>query len=99
MRILRTSLVGLCLTVATPGFAAGGKDALFIVWDEQTGSTGTAPMPLIIVSPLGKVTSGGTKTSKAYNHEALLATFEETFGLARLNNAATVPNPINDIWK
>jgi phosphatidylinositol-3-phosphatase len=76
----------------------GAKDVLFIVWDEQTGSVGNAstPMLLIAVSPLVK---SGTASTQAYTHESLLATFEESFGLARLANAAQVPNPINDVWK
>jgi hypothetical protein len=78
--------------------ALGPKDVLFIVWDEQTGSTGNAstPMLLIAVSPLVKP---GSTSNAAYTHESLLATFEESFGLARLANAAQVPSPINDIWK
>jgi hypothetical protein len=78
--------------------ALGPKDVLFIVWDEQTGSTGGSgtPMLLIAVSPLVKP---GSTSSAAYTHESLLATFEEAFGVARLANAAQVPSPINDIWK
>lgn len=74
----------------------GPTDVLFIVWDEQTGSTGTSPMLNIIVSPLVKPMS---KSTQAYTHESLLATIEDSFGLARLANAATVPSLINDVWK
>jgi hypothetical protein len=83
--------------LATPGFGASGKDVLFIIWDEQTGSKGTAstPMLTIIISPLAKQ----GPTMKAYTHESLLATIEDSFGLARLNNAAAIPSPINDVWK
>ena len=79
-----------------PGFAPGGKDVLFIVWDEQTGSTGGAstPMLLIAVSPLAKT----GPTAIAYNHESLLATVEDSFGLSRLGGAASA-TPITDIWK
>jgi hypothetical protein len=84
--------------LAAPGMQAGGKDVLFIVWDEQTNSVGNAstPMLLIIVSPLVKA---GTTTGTAYTHESLLATFEDAFSLPRLAGAATVPSPINDVWK
>jgi hypothetical protein len=82
--------------LATPGFAAGGKDVLFIAWDEQSNSTGGSniPMLFIAVSPLTKLGA----TSSAYNHASLLATFEEAFGTARLNDASSAM-PINDIWK
>ena len=84
--------------LATPGFQAGGKDVLFIVWDEQTGSTGgqSTPMLNIVIGPLVKP---GSTSTQAYNHESLLATFEDAFGVTRLNNAAQVPTPINDFWK
>ena len=75
----------------------GATDVLFIVWDESNvAAVNTTPMMLITVGPLVK---GGTVSAKAYTHEALLATFEEAFGVARLANAAQVPNPINDVWK
>jgi hypothetical protein len=84
--------------LATPGFQAGGKDVLFIVWDEQTGSIGGTGTPMLCI-PVGPLVKGGTASTQAYNHEALLATFEEAFGLSRLANAAQVPSPINDVWK
>jgi hypothetical protein len=84
--------------LATPGFQAGGKDVLFIVWDEQTGSTGGSSIPMLCI-PIGPLVKPGTVSVKAYTHESLLATFEEAFGLARLANAAQVPSPINDVWK
>jgi phosphatidylinositol-3-phosphatase len=84
--------------LATPGFQPGGKDVLFIVWDEQTGSTGGANIPMLCI-PIGPLVKAGTVSVKAYTHESLLATFEEAFGLARLANAAQVPSPINDVWK
>ncbi len=82
--------------LATPGFGASGKDVLFIVWDEQTGSTGGAsiPMLLVVISPLAK--RGPTNT--AYTHESLLATIEDAFGAPRLGGAATA-SPITDVWK
>jgi hypothetical protein len=82
--------------LATPGFGANGRDVLFIVWDEQTGSTGgsTIPMLCIIISPLAK--AGPTAT--AYTHESLLATIEDSFGVGRLGNAAQA-SPIRDVWR
>ena len=77
----------------------GPTDVLFIVWDEQTGSTGGAGTPMlnIIVSPLIKKAGGTTAT--AYTHESLLATFEQAFGTPQtLGNSGAV-SPINDVWK
>ena len=78
--------------------ALGPKDVLFIVWDEQTGSTGTSTTPMLCI-PIGPLVKSGTASTQAYTHESLLATFEEAFGLARLANAAQIPSPINDVWK
>lgn len=81
--------------LGTPGFAADGRDVLFVVWDEQDNSLGTAPIPFIVVSPL---VAPGTITPLAYDHYSLLATWEDGFGLPRLGHAAEVA-PINDIWR
>jgi acid phosphatase len=82
--------------LGTAGFGATGRDVLFVVWDEQTGSTGGAstPMLLIAISPLAK--SG--PSAAAYNHESLLATVEDSFGLPRLGGAVSA-TPITDMWK
>jgi hypothetical protein len=78
--------------------ALGPMDVLFIVWDEQTGSTGGASTPMLLI-PTGPLVKPGTVSTQAYTHESLLATFEEAFGVARLANAALVPGPVNDVWK
>jgi hypothetical protein len=82
--------------LATPGFGPNGKDVLFIVWDEQTGSTGgtSIPMLLVVISPLAR--KGASNT--AYTHESLLATVEDTFGVTRLGGAASA-SAITDMWK
>ena len=75
----------------------GPMDALFIVWDEETGSTGNAP---ILFIPTGPLVKPATKSTKAYTHESLLRTIEEGFGITTyLANAAQVPSAINDVWK
>jgi phosphatidylinositol-3-phosphatase len=78
--------------------ALGPMDVLFIVWDEQTGSTGGASTPMLLI-PTGPLVKAGTVSKQAYTHESLLATFEDAFGVPRLANAAQVPSPINDVWK
>jgi hypothetical protein len=80
----------------TPGFQAGGKDVLFIVWDEQTNSTGGTNIPMLLIA-VGPLVKPGPST-QAYTHESLLATFEDSLGLARLGNAVQ-KQPINDVWK
>lgn len=79
-----------------PGFAAGGRDVLFIVWDEEDTSLTAVPLPFIVVSPL--VAAPGTVTAARYDHYALLATWEDALGLDRMNHAAAA-TPIADIWR
>jgi hypothetical protein len=82
------------LLLATPGFAAGGRDVLFIVGDELPAAQGSGPMPFIVVSPLAKA----VPTAGAYNHYSLLATIEDGLGLPRLGNAEASPT-IADVWR
>ena len=81
--------------LAQPGFAAGGHDVLFVVFDEEDGSRGNAPIPFIVVSPLAHA---GHVTTAAYNHYSLLATWEDSMGLPRLSMAVGAP-AISDIWR
>jgi phosphatidylinositol-3-phosphatase len=83
------------LLLATPGFAAGGSDVLFIVGDELPAALGTGPMPFIVVSPLAKA---GATTPGAYDHYSLLATLEDGLGLPRLGNAEASAT-IADVWR
>jgi|CZKU01.1.fsa_nt_gi hypothetical protein len=80
--------------LATPGFAAGGSDALFIVGDEPD-AFGHAPVPFAVVSPLAKA---GTVTAGAYTHESLLATIEDGLDVPRLGNTAGAAT-IADVWR
>ncbi|HMF95355.1 MAG TPA: alkaline phosphatase family protein [Vicinamibacterales bacterium] len=70
--------------LASPAWDA--NSVIFITFDEGTSSTGGGGrIPLIVVSPR---TRGGTVVSAPYNHYNLLATVEESWGLARLGEAA-----------
>jgi hypothetical protein len=80
--------------LAQPGFAAGGRDVLFVVWDESEGAGGSTPIPFIVVSPLAQT---GFVTSTRYDHYSLLATWEDALGLPRLGMAGGA-TPISDIW-
>ena len=82
------------LLLATPGFAAGGSDVLFIVGDELPAAQGTGPMPFVVVSPLAKA----GPTAGTYNHYSLLATIEDGLGLPRLGNAEASAT-IADVWR
>jgi hypothetical protein len=82
------------LLLATPGFAPGGSDVLFIVGDELPAAQGSGPMPFIVVSPLAKA----MPTAGAYNHYSLLATIEDGLGLPRLGNAEASAT-IADVWR
>jgi phosphatidylinositol-3-phosphatase len=81
--------------LATPGFAPGGRDVLFIVGDEVPAALGFVPMPFVVVSPLAKA---GTATAGTYNHYSLLATIEDGLGLPRLGNAEASAT-IADVWR
>jgi hypothetical protein len=81
--------------LATPGFAPGGSDVLFVVADQQADVVvNSAPIPLVIVSPLAKQ----VRTNAQYNHHSLLATIEDGLGVPRLGSAQGAA-PISDVWK
>jgi hypothetical protein len=83
------------LLLATPGFAAAGKDVLFIVGDEPfDAALGSAPVPFIVVSPLVKKIA----TAGAYDHYSLLATIEDGLGVPRLGSAEGAAT-IADVWR
>lgn len=79
--------------LATPGFAASGRDVLFIVGDEPD-AFGNAPVPFVVVSPLAKQ----GPTAGAYTHESLLTTIEDGLGVSRLGNTAGAAT-IADVWR
>ncbi len=83
------------LILATPGFAPGGRDVLFIVGDEVPAALGSVPMPFVVVSPLAKPAAA---TAGTYNHYSLLATIEDGLGLPRLANAEASAT-IADVWR
>jgi acid phosphatase len=82
------------LLLATPGFASGGSDVLFIVGDEQADVVGSAPVPFVVVSPLAKRGS----TDGTYDHYSLLATIEDGLGVPRLGQAEGYAT-IADVWR
>ncbi|MBV8997486.1 MAG: hypothetical protein JO304_00405 [Solirubrobacterales bacterium] len=69
--------------MATPQYQAGNT-AIFIVWDENSGSSGNQ-VPCIVVSPY----THGVKDGTPYSHYSLLRTTEELLGLPLLGNAGS----------
>jgi phosphatidylinositol-3-phosphatase len=69
--------------MATPQYQAGST-AIFIIWDENSGSSGNQ-VPCIVISPF----THGVKDATPYTHYSLLRTTEELLGLPLLGNAAS----------
>lgn len=76
--------------LVTPAWRGGG--ALFITFDEDSGSSGEHVATLVIAPNLQTHTS-----ATAYNHYSLLATIEDRLGVARLG-AAQPATPITDVF-
>jgi phosphatidylinositol-3-phosphatase len=69
--------------MATPQYRAGNT-AIFIVWDENSGSSGNR-VPCIVISPF----THGVKDGTSYTHYSLLRTTEQLLGLRLLGHAAS----------
>ena len=61
-----------------------GNTVIFIVWDENSGSSGNQ-IPCIVISPYTHAVRDGT----SYSHYSLLRTTEQLLGLPLLANAAS----------
>ncbi len=61
-----------------------GQTAIFITWDESTGST--QQVPLLVVAP---TVPRGARVASSVNHYSLLRTAERLLGLSPLPGAAT----------
>jgi phosphatidylinositol-3-phosphatase len=60
--------------------------AVFIVWDEGSGSSGDNPMGMIVVSPKAKA---GYSNTTRYDHSSTLKTISEIFGVTPPRAAAS----------
>lgn len=67
---------------------------LFIAWDESDGS-GDDPIPFYLISPLAR--QGGYVSQVRADHYALLATWEDGLGVARLGRSAAA-TPLADFF-
>lgn len=69
--------------MATPQYQSGST-AIFITWDENSGSSGNQ-VPCIVISPY----THGVKDATSYSHYSLLRTTEELLKVPLLGNAAS----------
>jgi hypothetical protein len=80
--------------LASPQYANNG--AVFIAWDEGTGSVGCAPIGLIALSPLAKA---GYSNTVPYSHASLLRTLQAIFGVRPYIGAAASANDFSDLFQ
>jgi hypothetical protein len=73
----------LPLIFASPAYTSG-TTAVFVVWDENDGSSGNV-VPFFLASPS---TVPGTVSASPFNHYSLLRTTEEMLGLGTIGKAA-----------
>lgn len=77
-------------------YKSGG--ALFIVWDEGSGTFGASdgPIGLIVLSPFAK--GGGFGSTVKTDHSSTLATWETIFGVPKIRGAASATD-LKDLFK
>jgi hypothetical protein len=80
--------------LSSPQYANNG--AVFIVWDEGTGSVGCAPIGLIALSPLARA---GYSNWVPYSHASLLRTLQAIFGVRPYIGAAATANDFSDLFQ
>ncbi len=82
--------------LASPAYTDNGL--LIIAWDENDLSGvihNDEPIPFVLMSPLAK--HGGYSSAVSVDHYDLLATLEDTFGVARLGESASA-TPLVDFF-
>jgi PKD repeat protein len=77
----------------SPAYTNNG--AIFIVWDEGTGSSSDGPIGMIVLSPLAK---GGYSNTVHYTHSSTLRTFEEIFNVGPLLGDAANATDLSDLF-
>ena len=77
------------LLLATPQYLSG-QTAIFITWDESTGST--QQVPTLVIAP---TVPAGARVASAFTHYSLLRTAEQLLGLSPLlGGAASAPSMV-----
>ena len=80
--------------LASPQYKNNG--AVFIVWDEGSGSTGCANIGLIVLSPLAK---HGYANTVPYSHASLLRTLQRIFRVRPYLGDAATANDFSDLFQ
>ena len=81
--------------VASPAYQNNG--AIFITWDEGTGSGLNGPIGLILLSPLAK--GGGYAGTNHYTHASTLRTMQEIFGVQPFLAGAAAAANLGDLFR
>jgi len=71
--------------------------ALFITWDEGTGSGLNGPIGMIVLSPLAK--GNGYFSTSRFDHASTLRTLQEIFGVRPFLQNAARANNLGDLFK
>jgi len=70
--------------------------AVFITWDEDSGSTTNNPIGMIVLSPLAK--GNGSTNTTLYSHSSFVRTVETIFGLSPLLAGASSATDLSDLF-
>jgi phosphatidylinositol-3-phosphatase len=70
--------------------------AVFITWDEGSGSTTNNPIGMIVLSPLAK--GNGYTNTTLYSHSSFVRTVETIFGLSPLLANASSATDLSDLF-
>src|SRR6266581_10073 len=70
--------------------------AVFITWDEDSGSTTNNPIGMIVLSPVAK--GNGYTNTTLYSHSSFVRTVETIFGLSPLLAHASSATDLSDLF-
>src|SRR6266571_1871361 len=70
--------------------------AVFLTWDEDSGSTTNNPIGMIVLSPLAK--GNGYTNTTLYSHSSFVKTVETIFGLSPLLANASSATDLSDLF-
>ncbi len=70
--------------------------AVFLTWDEDSGSTTNNPIGMIVLSPLAK--GNGYTNTTLYSHSSFVKTAETIFGLSPLLAHASSATDLSDLF-
>src|SRR6266496_4491448 len=70
--------------------------AVFLTWDEDSGSTTNNPIGMIVLSPLAK--GNGYTNTTLYSHSSFIKTAETIFGLSPLLAHASSATDLSDLF-